>query len=56
MSVLSIVSIVLGIVFVFGCLFFFLFIYSLVSVAKVDDEEIMRKIESRGDKNGEVII
>ena len=56
MSILSIVSIILGIVFVFGGLFFFLFIYSLVSVAKFDDAEVMRKIESRGDKNGEVII
>ena len=56
MNILSIVSIILGIVFVLGGLFFFLFIYALVSVSKFDDEEVMRKITNRGDKNGEVIL
>ncbi|MBQ9657236.1 MAG: hypothetical protein IJV31_00535 [Clostridia bacterium] len=56
LSIVSIVSIVLGIIVVFGGLFFFLFIYALVSVSKFDDEEVMRKITNRGDKNGEVIL
>lgn len=56
MSILSIVSIILGIIAVFGGLFFFLFIYALASVSKFDDEEVMRKITNRGDKNGKVIL
>lgn len=56
MSIVSIVSIILGIVFVLGGLFFFLFVYALVSVSKFDDEEVMRKITNRGDKNGKVIL
>ena len=56
MSILSIVPIILGIIVVFGGLFFFLFIYALASVSKFDDEEVMRKIINRGEKNGEVIL
>lgn len=56
MSILSIVSIILGITAVFGGLCFFLFIYALVSVSKFDDEEVMRKITNRGDKNGATIL
>lgn len=56
MNILSIVSIILGIVFVLGGLFFFLFIYALVSVSKFDDEEVMRKITNRGDKNDKIVL
>ena len=56
MSILSIVSIILGIIAVFGGLFFFLFIYALVSVSKFDDEEVMRKITNRGGKNDKIVL
>lgn len=56
MNILSIVSIILGIVFVLGGLFFFLFIYALVSVSKFDDEEVMRKITNRGGKNDKIVL
>lgn len=56
MSILSIVSIILGIIVVFGGLFFFLFIYALVSVSKFDDEEVMRKITNRGGKNDKIVL
>lgn len=56
MNILSIVSIILGIIVVVGGLFFFLLIYALVSVSKFDDEEVMRKITNRGDKNGKVVL
>lgn len=56
MNILSIVSIILGIIVVFGGLFFFLFIYALVSVSKFDDEEVMRKITNRGGKNDKIVL
>lgn len=56
MSILSIVSIILGIIVVVGGLLFLLCIYALVSASKFDDEEVMKKITNRGDKNGKVIL
>lgn len=53
---MSFLLIVLGVIFIIYILLFYLFVYSLVSVSKYDDEEIMNKIKERNGQNEETVI
>lgn len=53
---MSFLFIVLEIIIIVCNLLFCLFVYSLMSVSKYDDEEVMNKIKERSNQNGEVII